>query len=241
MWLSRTRQQVNGSATLKIQPLRIKGHNCFGSSGESSMQPLNASAVLPHRGAMSPHPLGHLPFWCQPSFLWEAGLHLWPNSTNSFHRLSWKESKAIPADALQRKREADTLTFWELWHTNLPQPPHFKTKSGTTVAGALIRYQTCADCVRNDVRWTAVPGPLPHLGQTLKHLFLGYFMTCLKNDFVHRGRPLMYEVLPQDFSTSGVCTTSFYVHSYTNSVSIIELLLLSMPYIRGETTWQKVR
>lgn len=120
---------------------------------------------------MSPHPLGHPPFWCQLSFLWDAGPHLLPSSTNSFSRLSWKESKAIPADALQRKREADTLTFWSLWHTNLPLPPHFKTKSGTTVAGALIRYQTSADCVRNDVRWTAVPGPLPHLGQTLKHLF----------------------------------------------------------------------
>lgn len=34
-------------------------------------------------------------------------------------------------------------------------------------------------------------------------------MTCLKNDFVHHGRPLMYEVLHRDFSTFPICTTFF--------------------------------
>ena len=35
-----------------------------------------------------------------------------------------------------------------------------------------------------------------HLKQTVPHLFLGYFMTRLKNDFVHNETPLMYELLP---------------------------------------------
>lgn len=62
--------------------------------------------------------------------------------------------------------------------------------------------------------------------------FLGYFMTCLKNDFVWQGSPLMYEMLPQDFSTS-THTTFSHTQSCTNSGRIIELLVLSRSWIRG--------
>lgn len=68
--------------------------------------------------------------------------------------------------------------------------------------------------------------------------FLGSFMTCLKNDFVHHGRPLMYEVLPQDFSTS-MWTTFFLFPLAVHTVEVSLNYLHYQCHISAEKLYGK--
>lgn len=115
-----------------------------------------------------------------------------------------KLSKGNLKQTLSPSGDADTLISLSHLTEGASLAPRWR--------GALIRYQArAASEMMSDERRS-----LGHCLIWSKHwntCVWGCFMTCLKNDFVHHGRPLMYEVLPRDFSTFPICTTFFFYTS----------------------------
>lgn len=148
-----------GLSQVKIWPLGIKGYSWFGFLGHrrASFQRVSYLTAFVHKRH------------CKVSALFRSSLVLTltvipsgssslptTDSINSFKRVSFEAQRQV-----QLKFSKGTLLptpsppgFSDI---NFPSPPHFKGESGTTVAGALIRYQTHTDHVRNDVRADGPP------------------------------------------------------------------------------------